>query len=54
MSGTSADLWSYGCLIYQLIAGYPPFKGVSEDAIFEKILLGQYDFPAVLSGISKM
>eukprot|EP00501_MAST-03F_sp_TOSAG23-6_P002157 GSMAST32.ASY1.ANO1.2256.1 assembled CDS len=26
----SADLWSLGCFIFQLIAGYPPFKGGSD------------------------
>ncbi len=47
MSGPSADLWSYGCLIYQLFAGYPPFKAADEEAIFQKILTGEYDFPIV-------
>lgn len=41
----STDLWSYGCIIYQMIAGVPPFRGGTEYLIFQKILNGDYSFP---------
>lgn len=41
----STDLWSFGCIIYQLVAGVPPFNGPTEYLIFQKILSGEFDFP---------
>lgn len=41
----STDLWSFGCIMYQMIAGVPPFRGGTEYLIFQKILNGDYSFP---------
>ncbi|KAI4903361.1 hypothetical protein NFI96_010767 [Prochilodus magdalenae] len=41
----SSDLWALGCIIYQLVAGLPPFRAANEYLIFQKIIKLEYDFP---------
>ncbi|SPO00493.1 related to 3-phosphoinositide dependent protein kinase-1 (PDK1) [Cephalotrichum gorgonifer] len=41
----ASDLWAFGCIVYQLIAGRPPFKGGSEYLTFQKIVGLDYEFP---------
>lgn len=41
----SSDLWALGCIIYQMVAGLPPFIARSEYLIFQKITKLEYDFP---------
>ncbi|XP_062573313.1 3-phosphoinositide-dependent protein kinase 1-like isoform X1 [Saccostrea cucullata] len=41
----SSDLWALGCIVYQLMAGLPPFRGGHEYQIFQKITKLEYEFP---------
>jgi 3-phosphoinositide dependent protein kinase-1 len=41
----ASDLWAFGCIIYQLIAGRPPFKAANEYMTFQKIVGLEYSFP---------
>jgi 3-phosphoinositide dependent protein kinase-1 len=41
----SSDLWAFGCILFQLIAGRPPFKAANEYLTFQKILGLEYTFP---------
>jgi calcium/calmodulin-dependent protein kinase I len=42
--GCSVDLWSIGCLLYMLVAGYPPFVADNHRALFRKIRAGDFEF----------
>uniref|UniRef100_A0A8C7HF97 3-phosphoinositide-dependent protein kinase 1 n=1 Tax=Oncorhynchus kisutch TaxID=8019 RepID=A0A8C7HF97_ONCKI len=40
-----SDLWALGCIVYQLVAGLPPFRAGNEYLIFQKIIKLEYEFP---------
>ncbi|KAF3766369.1 Pkinase-domain-containing protein [Cryphonectria parasitica EP155] len=45
-AGKASDIWAYGCIVYQLLAGRPPFKAGTEYLTFQKIVALEFDFPA--------
>ncbi|XP_033340052.2 cAMP-dependent protein kinase catalytic subunit 1 [Megalopta genalis] len=42
--GKSVDWWSFGVLIYEMNAGYPPFYSGEPMKIYEKIISGKYKY----------
>ncbi|CAD6567911.1 MAG: pkb-activating kinase-like protein [Alectoria sarmentosa] len=49
----SSDLWALGCIIYQLLAGRPPFKAGNEYLTFQKIVALEYQFPTGFPEVAK-
>eukprot|EP01126_Amoeba_proteus_P034075 TRINITY_DN3379_c0_g1_i2.p1 TRINITY_DN3379_c0_g1~~TRINITY_DN3379_c0_g1_i2.p1 ORF type:complete len:359 (-),score=68.09 TRINITY_DN3379_c0_g1_i2:277-1353(-) len=49
----SVDWWSLGILIFEMLAGYPPFYGFKPVEIYERIIDGVYTFPPIFSRNSK-
>jgi 3-phosphoinositide dependent protein kinase-1 len=48
-AGPAADLWALGCIIYQMFAGFSPFKDKTEYLVFKRILENKYTFPSEMS-----
>ena len=43
--GKAVDWWALGVLIYEMLAGYPPFYDENPFGIYQKILAGKLEFP---------
>jgi serine/threonine protein kinase len=41
----ASDIWAYGCVVFQMIAGAPPFKETTDYLTMKKIQEGKYQFP---------
>lgn len=44
--GKAADWWALGILIFEMLAGYPPFFDDNPFGIYEKILVGKVHYPS--------
>jgi len=42
----SSDLWALGCIIFQMLAGRPPFHGDNDFLTFEQVKQGKISWPA--------
>ncbi|XP_028164014.1 protein kinase C isoform X1 [Ostrinia furnacalis] len=47
--GPSVDWWALGVLVYEMLAGQPPFEADNEDDLFESILHDDVLYPVWLS-----
>jgi len=43
--GKETDCWSYGCILYALITGSPPFESANIQEIIKKMQKGNIEFP---------
>ena len=43
------DWWAFGVLLFEMVAGYPPFYDEEITATYKKILAGRMAFPAHVS-----
>lgn len=43
--GPVSDFWALGGIIFQMISGQPPFRGINEYQILQKVTKLQYKFP---------
>ncbi|KAJ9197546.1 hypothetical protein DTO166G4_7798 [Paecilomyces variotii] len=49
----ASDLWAFGCIIFQLLAGRPPFKAANEYLTFQKIVNLEYEFPSGFPAVGR-
>jgi 3-phosphoinositide dependent protein kinase-1 len=45
-TGPSVDLWSFACILYNMLVGEPPFRAGTQHATFERIQRLEYSIPA--------
>uniref|UniRef100_A0A8D3DJX6 Protein kinase C n=1 Tax=Scophthalmus maximus TaxID=52904 RepID=A0A8D3DJX6_SCOMX len=45
----AVDWWSYGVLLYEMLAGQPPFDGIDEEELFQSIMEQSVTYPKSLS-----
>jgi serine/threonine protein kinase len=51
--GKAVDWWSLGILIFEMLAGYPPFSDEPNKTIFEKIPTERVEFPANFDALAQ-
>lgn len=45
--GKAVDWWCIGCIIYEMLTGYPPFRNQNRMELFEEIVYKNVELPNV-------
>ncbi|EPY51260.1 AGC/PDK1 protein kinase Ksg1 [Schizosaccharomyces cryophilus OY26] len=48
-ASTASDVWAFGCILFQMLTGKPPFIAGNEYLVFQKILHLSYEVPVDIS-----
>lgn len=51
--GKGVDWWALGVLVFEMLAGYPPFYDEDQLKVYEKILSGKYTCPSIIDASAK-
>ena len=51
--GKAVDWWALGILLFEMLAGHPPFYDSQQFGVYEKILQGQIAFPPQVDPVSR-
>lgn len=51
--GKSVDWWTFGCFVYEMLTGLPPFYTNTREELFDKIKFGTPRFPSKMSASAK-
>lgn len=49
--GKAVDWWSLGALLFEMITGLPPFYSRNREAMFEKIMKADLNFPSFMTEV---
>ena len=51
--GKAVDWWTFGCFLYEMLTGVPPFYSAGREDLFEKIKFEQPRIPVTFSASGK-
>jgi len=52
-AGKSTDLWALACILFQMLAGKPPFSGTTQYQTFQLILQKKFEYPDTIPFLSR-